>query len=209
MDKLIYLNDIKQRRNEMKSDELKAFRALNIDEDETGMAYPKAAVDAAIDEMKDKINQKDFFWDGCGFSKMGFKNTIDVANYIDELKKERDFLAKDRSLAYRDLEDRTQENMKLKAENEKLNTRLSESAMKVYKHHNKQTLRALWLARAKRAADRARIFYFCDMETELDIEGFSYDSQKKKGHKKLAARLWRIIWLKVERKCRSKAEEYK
>ena len=98
---------------------------------------------------------------------------------------------------------------KLKAENERLNTRLSESAMKVYKHHNKQTLRALWLARAKRAADRARIFYFCDMETELDIEGFSYDSQKKKGHKKLAARLWRIIWLKVERKCRSKAEEYK
>ena len=36
----------------MKSDELKAFRALNIDEDETGMAYPKAAVDAAIDELK-------------------------------------------------------------------------------------------------------------------------------------------------------------
>ena len=36
----------------MKCDELKAFRALNIDEDETGMAYPKAAVDAAIAELK-------------------------------------------------------------------------------------------------------------------------------------------------------------
>ena len=74
---------------------------------------------------------------------------------------------------------------------------------------NRKLKRALWLVRADRADDRARIFYFCDMETELDIEGFSYDSQKKKGHKKLAARLWRIIWLKVERKCRSKAEEYK
>ena len=39
----------------MKCDELKAFRALNIDENETGMAYPKAAVDAAIAELKAKL----------------------------------------------------------------------------------------------------------------------------------------------------------
>lgn len=69
--------------------------------------------------------------------------------------------------------------------------------------------RALWIARAERASDRARIFYFNDLETMLDIDGFSYDSKKKKGHKKLTARIWRIIWLKVERKCRAKAEEYK
>ena len=69
--------------------------------------------------------------------------------------------------------------------------------------------RALWLARAERAADRARIFYFNDLKTILDIDGFSYDSKKKKGHKKLTARLWRIIWEKVERKCRAMAEEYK
>ena len=44
--------------------------------------------------------------------------------------------------------------------------------------------RALWLARAERAADRARIFYFNDLKTILDIDGYSYDSKKKKGHKK-------------------------
>ena len=71
------------------------------------------------------------------------------------------------------------------------------------------TRRALWLARAERADDRARIFFFCDLETILDIDGFSHDSHKKKGHKKLTARTWRIIWRKVERKCREKAEEFK
>ena len=74
---------------------------------------------------------------------------------------------------------------------------------------NRILRRALWIARAERADDRARIFYFNDLETMLDIDGFSYDSKKKKGHKKLTARIWRIIWLKVERKCRAKAEEYK
>lgn len=69
--------------------------------------------------------------------------------------------------------------------------------------------RALWLARAERADDRARIFYFSDLESVLDIDGFSYDSKKKKGCKKLTTRLWRIIWLNVERKCRDKAELYK
>ena len=69
--------------------------------------------------------------------------------------------------------------------------------------------RALWLMRAERASDRARIFYFNDLETMLDIDGYSYDSKKKEGHKKLTARIWRIIWLKVEHKCRVKAEEYK
>lgn len=43
----------------MKCDELKAFRALNIDEDETGMAYPKAAVDEAFDELKQVIKYKE------------------------------------------------------------------------------------------------------------------------------------------------------
>jgi hypothetical protein len=69
--------------------------------------------------------------------------------------------------------------------------------------------RALWLTRAERADDRARIFYFSDLESVLDIDGFSYDSKKKKGCNKLTARLWRIIWLEVERKCRDKAEEYR
>ena len=73
---------------------------------------------------------------------------------------------------------------------------------------NRRLKRALWLARAERAADRARIFYFNDLTTMLDIDGFSYDSKKKKGHKKLTARSWRIIWEKVERKCRAMADKF-
>ena len=74
---------------------------------------------------------------------------------------------------------------------------------------NRRLKRALWLARAERADDRARIFYFNDLETMLDIDGFSYDPKKKKGCKKLTARRWRIIWENVERKCQAKAEEYR
>ena len=74
---------------------------------------------------------------------------------------------------------------------------------------NRRLKCALWLARAERAKDRARIFYFNDLLTILDIDGYSYDSKKKKETKKLTARRWRIIWEKVERKCRAKAEEYK
>lgn len=73
----------------------------------------------------------------------------------------------------------------------------------------KRLKRALWLARAERADDRARIFYFSNIATILDIDGYSYDRRKKKGHKNLTAREWMITWLKVERKCRAKAEEYK
>lgn len=47
-----------------------------------------------IKDLEDKVQQKDFFWDGCCFSKMGFKNTIDVANYVDSLKAENAELAR-------------------------------------------------------------------------------------------------------------------
>jgi hypothetical protein len=54
-----------------------------------GFAYYDAdEVDAAIEELKDKIQQKDFFWEGCGFAKMGLKNTIAVYEYLDDLNAE-------------------------------------------------------------------------------------------------------------------------
>jgi len=49
----------------------------------------KVEVDEAIAELKDKIQQKDFFWEGCGFAKMGFKNTIAVYEYLDNLNAEK------------------------------------------------------------------------------------------------------------------------
>lgn len=73
---------------------------------------------------------------------------------------------------------------------------------------NRRLKRALWLMRAERASDKARIFYFAaTCGVELNIDGFS---NKEKGHARMRpARWWRITWLKVERKCRAKAEEYK
>lgn len=68
--------------------------------------------------------------------------------------------------------------------------------------------RALWLARAERADDKARIFYFAETcGVKLNIDGYS---NKEKGHTRMCtARDWRITWLKVESKCRAKAEEYR
>lgn len=58
----------------------------NIVEEET--CYLKSEVDAAIKELKDKIRMHDFFWEGCGFDKLGFKNSIGVRDYCDKLKAE-------------------------------------------------------------------------------------------------------------------------
>ena len=68
--------------------------------------------------------------------------------------------------------------------------------------------RALWLTRAERASDKARIFYFAETcGVKLNIDGYS---NKEKGHTRMCtAREWRITWLKVERKCIKKAEAYK
>jgi hypothetical protein len=73
---------------------------------------------------------------------------------------------------------------------------------------NRRLKRALWIARAERARDKALIFYFAMTEScKLNIDGYS---NKEKGHIRMRpARWWRITWLKVERKCRAKMEEYK
>ena len=175
----------------MKCDELKDYDIMDIEaiDDERIKAssngevvpstrvYIKADVDKRIDELKDKIQMHDFFWEGCGFDKLGFNNSIQVREEFD----------------------------KLKAENEKLNTRLSESAMKVYKHHNKQTLRALWLARAKRAQERKAnkpLFksYIKSHKSSWFIDGNELE---------LAWDLWEEAFDRVEKICLKKAEEYK
>ena len=43
---------------------------------------------AEIAELKDKCQMHDFFWEGCGFKKRGFKNSIAVAERFEELEKE-------------------------------------------------------------------------------------------------------------------------
>ena len=157
--------------------ELKAIESATAVIGNVHLVYPKDEADKVIAELKDKIQMHDFFWEGCGFDKLGFNNSIQVREEFD----------------------------KLKAENEKLNTRLSESAMKVYKHHNKQTLRALWLARAKRAQERKAnkpLFksYIKSHKSSWFIDGNELE---------LAWDLWEEAFDRVEKICLKKAEEYK
>ena len=49
------------------------------------MFYRKSEADKVIDELKDKVQMHDFFWEGCGFAKRGFKNAIAVSQAFDDL----------------------------------------------------------------------------------------------------------------------------
>ena len=71
----------------MKCDELKAEQWLDYG-GEPRSCYPKADVDASIAELKDKCQMHDFFWEGCGFAKRGFNNTIAVSEAFDRLEAE-------------------------------------------------------------------------------------------------------------------------
>ena len=72
--------------------ELKTYIAPTPDG--TGLAdyYLKSEVDKVISELKDKCQMHDFFWEGCGFKKLGFKNSIDVRDYCDALKRQNEDL---------------------------------------------------------------------------------------------------------------------
>ena len=52
-----------------------------------------AEKDKTIAELEDKCQMHDFFWEGCGFKKLGgFKNSINVRDYCDELKRQNEDL---------------------------------------------------------------------------------------------------------------------
>lgn len=50
--------------------------------------YEKYEADKVIAELEDKCQMHDFFWEGCGFAKRGFKNTIAVSEAYDFLEEE-------------------------------------------------------------------------------------------------------------------------
>ena len=105
----------------------------------------------------------------------------------------------------------------LKAENERLKKEVWEAderaidagATSVEKMAElRATRRALWLARAYSAKEKYRMFYFSDtFGAPLNINGFS---EPEKGANRMdITRNWKITFLKVERLCRAKAEEFK
>ena len=48
----------------------------------------KDDADKVIEQLKDRCQMHDFFWDGCGFAKRGFKNVIAVSEAFDNLETE-------------------------------------------------------------------------------------------------------------------------
>ena len=200
----------------MKNDELKAYKGDIYIPVYGSIAdakvYLKDKVDEAIAELKQKLEERKNAAIDIKLSAEKVLRDLLDCGMIQEWFFNGEFHAVLKS------DDPHLQIAELKAENERLKKEVWEAderaidagATSVEKMAElRATRRALWLARAERADDRARIFFFCDLETVLDIDGFSHDYKKKKGHKKLTAKTWRIIWLKVERKCREKAEEYK
>ena len=108
----------------------------------------------------------------------------------------------------------------LKRENERLNRELEHvkngdciNTCDVVEKHVKEEIkakRALWLARAERAASWQIHFSLChnhSIEREFSINGASMPCEGMATMR--TAKDWAMIWKKVERLCLKKAEEYK
>lgn len=215
----------------MKCDELKAEQWLDYG-GEPRSCYPKADVDEAIAEMKEENATLR------GANEEKTERIVELQKLVDKLdgvKKSAELIlmnlldcglikewyfngkfnavlnADDPHLKIAELK------QKLEDVNELIKTArkmLEDAKATAYTEsvdagmRDRRLKRALWIARAERASDKARIFYFAETcGVKLNIDGYS---NKEKGHTRMCtARWWRITWLKVERKCRAKAEEYK
>jgi len=149
--------------------------------------YDIDEVDAAIAELKDKCQMHDFFWEGCGFAKRGFKNSIAVSEAFDKLEAE---------------------NAELKAENAELKKKLEDAQATAYAEmvdagmRERRLRRALWIARAKIAKA---------MKAVDNLNNYLSLHKNSKWFGIYATRIdtWYYKWDNVERKCRAKAENYK
>lgn len=161
--------------------------------------YFKSEVDAAIAELKDKCQMHDFFWEGCGFAKRGFKNTIAVSEAFDrleaenaELKSENERLKEGKNDYKQFYQDSFKEIESLKASHY---AEMVDAGMR-----ERRLRRALWLARAERAKTIAKIY---SKEAELILLREHYPSGCRFCH------IMNNKWRKVEQLCRAKAEQYK
>ena len=140
-----------------------------------------AEKDAEIAKLKDKCNMHDFFWDGCGFAKRGFKNAIAVSEAYDFLEQENTQL---------------KEAIAVYQRNEKLDIR-----------ENRRLKRALWLMTAEWA--EAMGLASCNIAAKfMSRENFEVsDDYRKKTIKKYRHR--QVVFYKYADYCRQKTEEFK
>ena len=97
-----------------------------------------AKKDKEIAKLKDKCQMHDFFWEGCGFDKLGFKNSIAVREAFDRLEAENAELKQK-------LEDVQASAYAESAYAESVDAGMRERKLKL----------ALWLARAYRGYDNS------------------------------------------------------
>ena len=178
--------------NNVKTPSTRMVRAYNADD-----------VDKAIDELKDKIQMHDFFWEGCWFAKRRFKNTIAVSEAFDRLEAENAELKKklmpclngDCILTCEVVEKYGKENAELKAEIESLKASHYAEMVDAGMRERRLT-RALWIARGYimtlLSRDFQRLAYQCNSDD----------------YKKTLIR-GRNQYYDLYEKCIKKAEEYK
>ena len=178
--------------NNVKTPSTRMVRAYNADD-----------VDEAIDELKDKIQMHDFFWEGCGFAKRWFKNAIAVSEAFDRLEAENAELKKklmpclngDCILTCEVVEKYGKENAELKAEIESLKASHYAEMVDAGMRERRLT-RALWIARGYimtlLSRDFQRLAYQCNSDD----------------YKKTLIR-GRNQYYDLYEKCIKKAEEYK
>lgn len=94
-----------------------------------------------------------------------------------------------------------------KIDYENLKKDLAYHARQIYFKHNRQTLRALWLARAYRAEARKNYWYARSChEGDKDLWSIDGSAVKYIGCIKRTNLDWLKVWSEVETKCRAKAE---
>ena len=171
--------------------------------------YLKKDVDAAIAELKDKCQMHDFFWEGCGFAKRGFKNTIAVSEAFDkieaenkQLKREMEFMHSNcKWFAGNACNRLLGEKLAIIDENVKLKQKLEDVQASMYADvvdanmEVRRLKRALWLARAEWARSSALSYHLIESHPDKDAAA----TYKRKANK----------WEKAKDKCLKKAEEYK
>ena len=148
-----------------------------------------AKKDKEIAKLKDKCQMHDFFWEGCGFDKLGFKNSIAVREAFDRLEAENAELKQK-------LEDVQASAYAESAYAESVDAGMRERKLK----------RALWLARAERAKAiqwHEGLDRYLQERKKYWPSRFCFMANDEMYH------VWYKCWCEVERKCLAKADEYK